>query len=118
MRKLKPGFEASLARTMDLIAEEDDARSQAAQGIVYRNFTYDDAGASLPLKALDGIDVALKRRVIRQCLLVVNPNARLEAAQIQRVIDGIASGQPFAVDVDSSIRVNGDAQTLRMRVVR
>ena len=118
MRKLKPGFEASLARTMDLIAEEDDARSQAAQGIVYRNLTYDDAGASLPLKALDGIDVPLKRRVIRQCLLVVNPDARLEAAQIQRVIDGIASGQPFAVDVDSSIRVNGDAQTLRMRVVR
>ena len=118
MRKLKPGFEASLARTMDLIAEEDDARSQAAQGIVYRNLTYDDTGASLPLKAFDGIDVPLKRRVIRQCLLVVNPDARLEAAQIQRVIDGIASGQHFAVDVDSSIRVNSDAQTLRMRVVR
>lgn len=117
MRVLKPGFEASLARTMDLIAEEDDVRVQAAQGVVYRNLELDEQGAVLPLAALSALDVPLKRRVIRQCLLVVNPDARLESAQIQRVLDGVESGGDFAVDVDSSIRVTGDAKRLRMRTV-
>ncbi len=117
MRKLKPGFEASLARTMDLIAEEDDARLQAAQGIVYRNLEFDGDTVAIPLAALNALDVPLKRRVIRQCLLAVDPEARLESAQIQRIVNGMDAGKPFAVDVDSSIRVNGDSTCLRMRVV-
>lgn len=118
MRALKPGFEASLARTMDLIAEEDTARADAAAAIVYRNLAFDGCAASLPCSALAGIDVALARRVVRQCLLVVNPEARLESRQVERILEGVRSQAPFATEVDSGIRVNGDGVALTMRSVR
>lgn len=118
MRSLKPGFEASLARTMDLIAEEDVARADAAASIAYRNLAFDGQIATLPAKVLLGIDVPLARRVIRQCLLVVNPDARLESRQIERILEGVLARQPFATEVDSGIRVNGDGVALTMRLVR
>lgn len=118
MRGLKPGFEASLARTMDLIAEEDAARADAAASIVYRSLSFDGQAATFPVATLTGIDAPLARRVIRQCLLVVNPDARLESRQIERILDGIRSRAPFATEVDSGIRVNGDGDAVTMRMVR
>lgn len=118
MRELQPGFERNLARTMDLIAEEDGARSSAAQSIVYRNLVWDGEMASIPLAAIQSLEAPLARRVLRQCLLVVNPDARLESAQIERVLAAAGEGGRFAVDVDSGIRVNGDGEAVKMRSLR
>ena len=118
MRQLKPGFEHSLARTMDLIAQEDDARSSAAAGIVYRNLDWDGKTAALPVTALSPIDIPLAKRVVRQCLLVVNPDARLESAQIDAIVTSVRAGGRFAVDVESGIRVNSDGELLTMRSLR
>lgn len=107
MEELKPGFQRSLSRTMDLIAEEDAALSSAAAAVVYRNLVWEDGAARLPLSALQGLDEPMARRVLRQCLLVVCPQARLESRQIQRVVDGIAQGAPFATELDSGLRVAG-----------
>lgn len=118
MRELQPGFERNLVRTMDLIAEEDAARSSAAQGIVYRNLSWDGETAALPLVAIASLEAPLAKRVLRQCLLVVNPDARLESAQIDRILTAVRSGGVFAVDVDSGIRVNGDGELVKMRRLR
>lgn len=118
MRDLQPGFERNLVRTMDLIAEEDAARSSAAQGIVYRNLSWDGETAVLSLAAIASLEAPLARRVLRQCLLVVNPDARLESAQIDRILTAAGRGGSFAVDVDSGIRVNGDGEAVKMRSLR
>lgn len=107
MRELQPGFEHALARTMDLIAEEDAAWQCQAESIALRNLTWDDKGtASLPARALTGAGRPLARRVLRQCLLAVNPLARLESRQIERVVDAVFNeAAHYATDVDSGIRV-------------
>lgn len=107
MEALKPGFQRSLARTMDLIAQEDEALSSAAAAFVYRNLVWDDGAARLPLAALRGLDEPMLRRVVRQSMLVVSPQARLESRQIQRVVDGIAQGRPFATELDGGLRAQG-----------
>ena len=104
MRQLRPGFEVSLARTMDLIAQEDDALSAQADGIVYRNLNWDSTQARVPLSAFEGLDRPMARRVLRQCLLVVAPDARLESRQIERVLDALE--QPtFSTEVDGGLKV-------------
>ncbi len=107
MRQLQPGFERNLARSMDLIAEEDAALQSQAASIVYRNFRWnEDGSASLPAFALLSENRPMARRVLRQSLLLVEPNARLEAQQIERVIDAVFKREErFATDVDSGVRV-------------
>ncbi|MGN0072395.1 MAG: tRNA lysidine(34) synthetase TilS [Coriobacteriales bacterium] len=116
MEELKPGFQRSLARTMDLIAQEDDALSSAAAALVYRNLIWEGDAARLPLSALRGLDEPMTRRVIRQCLLVVKPEARLESRQIQRVLDGIKRGGAFATELDGALRAEGCEGELRISV--
>lgn len=107
MEGLKPGFQHSLARTMDLIAQEDEALSSAAAAVAYRNLVMEGDAARLPVSALHSLDEPMMRRVLRQCLLAVCPQARLESRQIQRVVDAVALGAPFATELDSALRVVG-----------
>ncbi len=115
LRGLRPGFEAPLAQTMDLIAEEDDALNQEAQSIVYRNLNWDGTTASLPLDALDSLSVPMIRRVLRCSLFVVNPDARLESTQIARIYDHLYDAG-YATETSGGVRVRTDGSKLLMRV--
>ena len=116
LRELRPGFEAPLAQSMDLIAEEDDALNQEAQSIVYRNLAWDGNVAQLPLDALQSLSAPMARRVLRCCLLVVNPDARLESAQIVRIYDHLED-VGYASEASGGIRVRTDGVKLTMSVV-
>ena len=116
LRALRPGFEKSLARTMDLIASEDEELAAAAESVLYRNMAWDGETAQLPCEALRREIPTIARRTIRAMLLAVNPDARLESGQIEQVRKGCLSGK-FALDVSGGIRVTSDGATLTARLV-
>ncbi len=103
-RELRPGFEPVLARTMDLVSEEDAMLSAEAESVVYRNLSWDGTIAHFPASVLAAMSRPLARRTLRIALLVVNPDARLEATQIDRVLDGLGQ-EGFTTEVAGGIRV-------------
>ncbi len=114
LRELRPGFEGSLAQTMDLIADEDEALRCQADSIAYRTLAWDGETASMPIEALRSLDRPMARRVMRACLLVVNPDARLEAGQIDRVLDGFED-EGFTTEASGGLRVSVADGTLVIR---
>lgn len=114
LRELRPGFEGSLAQTMDLIADEDEALRCQADSIAYRTLVWDGETASMPIEALRSLDRPMARRVMRACLLVANPDARLEAGQIDRVLDGLED-EGFTTETSGGLRVSVADGTLVIR---
>lgn len=114
LRELRPGFEGSLAQTMDLIADEDEALRCQADSIAYRTLAWDGETASMPVEALRSLSRSMARRVMRACLLVVNPDARLEAGQIDRVLDGFED-EGFTTEASGGLRVSVADGTLVIR---
>ena len=114
LRELRPGFERSLAQTMDLIADEDEALRCRADSIAYRTLAWDGDVASVPIEALRSLNRPMARRVLRTCLHVVNPDARLEAGQIDRVLDGLED-EGFTTEASGGLRASasGDALVIR-----
>lgn len=104
LERLRPGFKKSLVKSMDLIAEEDASISQAVDSIVYRNLSWDGRRCSLPVEVLSKRPRYLARRILRSCLLVVDPGARLESVQIDRVLEGLSLPR-FTTEVSGGIRV-------------
>ena len=104
LRDLRPGFEASLARTMDLIASEDAEVSRAVEANVRKNRVRAGGEFRFPTSALAELPRPYARRVIRRVLLEVNPDARLESAQIERVVRGLATPR-FSTEVSGGIRI-------------
>lgn len=113
-RHLRPGFEHVLAQTMDLIADEEEERCQQVESIVYRTLTWDGDEARIPCGAFEGMGRPMARRILRSCLLVVNPDARLEATQIDRVLDGLAS-EGFTTETSGGLRTSVHDGTLVIR---
>lgn len=107
LRELRPGFEQSLAQTMDLIADENEALQQEADALVFRSLTWDGRDARIPVQVLARASRPKARRILRSCLLVVNPEARLEAAQIDRVLDNL-DVPGYVTDVSGGLRVRID----------
>ncbi len=117
LRQLRPGFERSLAQTMDLIADEDEECRQQVDSLVYRTLVWDGSEARIPRSAFEGTGRPLARRILRSCLLVVNPDARLEAIQIDRVLDSLDSAG-FTTEVSGGLRVSIDDDMLVIRKVQ
>ena len=118
MNELRPGFERSLERTMDLIADEDAALSASAACTVYTNLSLEGECTLLPCSALTALSRPQARRVLRQCLLAVNADARLQAAQIERVLELVAAGGTFSTEVDGGIRVQSDGCNITMLIAQ
>lgn len=117
LRELRPGFEGSLVQTMDLIADEDEALRCQADSIAYRTLAWDGETASMSVGALRSLDRPMARRVMRACLFVVNPDARLEAGQIDRVLDGLED-EGFTTETSGGLRVNVSGGALVIRKVQ
>lgn len=111
LRELRPGFEGILAQSMDLIAEENEALQQEAESVVYRSLDWNGEMARLPIEALQRLNRPMARRVMRNCLLVVNPDARLESRQIDRVLDGMQE-EGFTTEVSGGMRVSSNGTEL------
>lgn len=114
LRELRPGFEPVLGQTMDLIADEERDLAQQADSIVYRCLVWDGTEAFMPRAAFEGLSRPMARRVLRGCLLVVNPDARLEAKQIDRILDGLGS-RDFVTETSGGLRARFDEAGISIR---
>ena len=104
---LRPGFARTLVKAMDLIADEDAMLQEQASSLLYRKLDWDKEAARLPVAALLDEKAPMRRRVLRQALLVVDPGARLESAQIERVAAALDAGEEaFSTEVAGGLRVS------------
>ena len=115
--ELRGGFMRTLSGTMDLIADEDEMLQERAQALLYRHLEWDGFAAKLPAKALRDEKGPMRRRVLREALLVVNPDARLESAQIERIAHAVEEGEDASCDVAGGVRVRlADGMVCAFRV--
>lgn len=121
LRELRPSFEANLARTMDLLADEDGFLAQQATELLQR---VEVSGSSRGLPGVGPSDVCLDaallsdaprvlaRRVVRMAIArVAGPAARVGSVRIEEVVDG-AGRNGFATDLPGSISVRNAYPTL------
>ncbi|MBM6774676.1 tRNA lysidine(34) synthetase TilS [Olsenella profusa] len=104
-RRRNPRLTASLATTCDILSDED-AYLTAVAARTLRDLTRREDAGLLVLDAarLAASEVAIARRVVRQSLLAVCPEARLEARHVAGVLRVVADGEgsltiPLGVDV-------------------
>lgn len=93
MKRRNPRLVASLATTCDILSEED-AYLTAVAARTLRDLTRRTGAGLVVVDAarLAACEVALARRVVRQALLQVCPEARLEARHVAAVLSLVAAG--------------------------
>lgn len=105
IRERNPRVVEGIASTCDILIEEDAYLTQVASR-TYRDLLRrsSERMVALDAKRLAATEVAIARRVVRQALLAVAPDARLESRHIARVLGLVAAGTgsatiPLCVDV-------------------
>ncbi len=121
LRRLRPAFDANLARTMDLLADEDGFLAQQATELLRSLEVADSRRAVLGVGPSDvcldaiGLTAAprvLARRVVRLVVARVGgPAARVGSRRIEEVVNG-ARRNGFATDLPGSISVRNAYPTL------
>lgn len=107
IERRNPRVTASLAATCDILSDEDAYLTQIASS-VYRDLVRRRQEGSVTLDAarLAATEVAIARRVVRQALLMVAPDARLEARHVAAVLSLVAAGRGSVMTpLDVEIRV-------------
>ncbi len=123
LQDLRPGFETSLERTMDLVEDEQTLLADEARSLVLRNLIFDAPvslsdgqqavqPAHLPLEVLEDLDRPMCRRIVLRCLLEIFPEGRFEAVQVERIVEGIGAGE-LCTEVSGGIRVRIEDGELR-----
>lgn len=104
VRARNPRVTASLANTCDILSEED-AYLTAVSSRTLRELTRRSSEGVLTLDAarLAACEVAIARRAVRQAILLVCPDARLEARHVVGVLEVVSAGAgsltiPMGVD--------------------
>lgn len=90
-RRLNPNYRAAIARTMDLLGDDDALLARMASGFA-RDFA-DHAANEVRLhrRWMLTLDRAMARRTVRTAVLDTFPDAsRLEAAHVEALVDGLA----------------------------
>jgi tRNA(Ile)-lysidine synthase len=106
-RRKNPRVSASIATTCDILSDEDAFLNQLASR-AYRDLVRreDEGVVALDATRFGATEVAIARRVVRKALLVVCPDARLEARHVAQVLALVAAGQgSCTVPVDVDVRV-------------
>jgi tRNA(Ile)-lysidine synthase len=113
-----PRVMSSIANTCDILSEED-AYMTAVAGRTLRDLTRREGEGIVALDAarLAACEVAIARRVVRQAILAVCPDARLEARHIASVLRLVAAGEGSAtIPMGVDARVGYGMLVLRARV--
>lgn len=103
--RVNPGFRATLARSMDLMADDDALLSSMADAFA-RDFTSTSSGREIAFERdwLATLDRTMRRRTIRAGLLSTFPEAsRIESTHIEALVDGLANDR-FARDLPEGLR--------------
>lgn len=110
--RLNPAFRASLARTMNLLGDDDALLSRLAEGFV-RDFTEARPGeVRFNREWMSSLEHTMARRTVRDALVAAFPEAsRLEASHIEALAAGFGDGT-FARDLPYGLRAFTEYATL------
>lgn len=104
LAELDPGFHATLARSLGILAEENELLAGMADGFADAFAEEREGEVSLDLALMRTLTRPMARRVVRTALLRAFPDAsRLEAAHIDALVDGVAADR-FARDLPFGLR--------------
>jgi tRNA(Ile)-lysidine synthase len=113
LRDLNPSFDATLARTLDILAEEDSLLSAMAEQFA-RDFAETDLGRKVVFNRalMSTLSRAMMRRTVREALLAAFPDAsRLEADHTDAIVAGMVD-ERFARDLPNGLRAETRYDTL------
>ena len=89
-----PRLMENMAATCDILSDEDAYLTQLASRALHTLERRRDAGLIvLDAARLAATEVALARRVVRMVMLAANPESRLEARHVARVLRLVAAGE-------------------------
>jgi tRNA(Ile)-lysidine synthase len=111
--RVNPSFRETLARSIDLLADDDALLSRMAHDFG-RDFTETEPGVRVSFLRdwMSTLDRAMARRAIRSALQANFPEAsRLEAAHVEALVDGLTQ-ERFARDLPGGLRAQGEYDRL------
>jgi tRNA(Ile)-lysidine synthase len=112
-RDLNRSFDGTLARTLDILAEEDSLLSAMAEQFA-RDFTETRSGHEVVFNRalMSTLSRAMLRRTVREAILAAFPDAsRLEAEHVDAIVAGLGE-ERFARDLPNGLRAETRYDTL------
>lgn len=104
--QVNPAFRSTLARTLDLLADDDAVLSSMTEAFVGSSSEVRDGELWLYLPYLSTLDRTMLRRTLRSALLAAFPEAsRIEAEHVEALADGVAE-DTFARDLGFGLRAH------------
>ncbi|PKQ16254.1 MAG: tRNA lysidine(34) synthetase TilS [Actinobacteria bacterium HGW-Actinobacteria-7] len=110
---LNPAFRETLARTMDLLADDDEVLSSTARERA-REYSTVEPGERVMLQRapLLALGRPMARRTVREALIGCFPEAsRLESAHVEALVDGLAD-DAFARDLPEGLRAMSEYDSM------
>lgn len=102
--RLNPAFRTSLARTMDLLGDDDALLREMADAFVRDFARVGEGRVEFQREMMRTLDRTMARRTIRLALGRAFPEStRLEAAHVEALVDGLADDS-FARDLPDGLR--------------
>lgn len=117
-RERNPRVVASLSTTCDILSEEDAYLTSVAARVLRELTRREDEGlVVLDAARLAATEVAIARRVVRQAILSVCPDARLEARHVAATLARVAAGEgSLTVPMGADVRVEHGLLAIRARI--
>jgi len=104
MRSINPRFDASLARTLDVLAEEDLLLDEMAQAFSRDFATMHGERVEFDCAMMATLSIPMRRRTVRRAVLDAFPEAsRLEFEHVDALVEGLAT-EGFARDLSAGLR--------------
>ena len=99
VESVNPAFDASLERTLRLLADEDELLAEMAEAFSHDFVERFDGGIAFNREYMGTLSRAMARRTVREALFQAFPEAtRLEFDHVEAIVDGLA-GESFARDL-------------------
>lgn len=110
--RLNPAFRGALARTMDLLADDDALLTRMADGFASDFAQVEPGEIRFHREWMRSLERTMARRTVRSALRDAFPEAgRLEASHIEALVDGLAD-DAFARDLPDGLRAFTEYATL------
>lgn len=106
LERLNPALRANLARTMDLLADDDALLTSMASAFArdFSEYCEDTGEVTFEVEWMATLDKTMARRAIRAALVSAFPEAsRIESAHVEALADGLAQ-EGFARDIGDGLR--------------
>lgn len=112
MRRINPRFDDSLARTLDVLLQEDELLAEMAAAFARDFAVVDGERVEFACSMMETLSLPMKRRTVRSAVLGAFPDAsRLEFEHVEALVEGL-SIDGFARDLPGGLRAENRYGTM------